>query len=461
MIRSVMPVTGKSSLVFFIGGILRRLFLLISVTWLILLVSCSQKSHIEDLKETIVSLEQDLDSLQQESKKREQNQLKNLQIVHDSVQAGEGLFQVLDRMGISDEQRRKIVLSIQDSVELSVLKLGQRFYAAKDSAQTVHVFRYEANPATIHLLFLNSESNTFDYKLVSKPLVKKQSVFEGVLESGSTLNGLLFKVGIPGRMVGIASGVLQCKVAFQQAQPGDRFRILLEESFYQDSIWISGKVLYAEFEGRIVGHHEAFRYEDPDPKSTYNAHYTASGEALIFDGLRYPLDRLHITSSFGSRIHPITGVRSSHNGVDYGSPRGAPVYAVAEGSVITSGFDEYSGNKIAIRHRDNSTSWYLHLEKRNVSSGTRVATRQVIGRVGSTGRSTGPHLHFGFTNSSGKWINPLTKTMIATPKLEGSRLARLQVQVEEIKKQLTLTEVQTPQKANDSLDIKVRMRVLP
>jgi hypothetical protein len=82
-------------------------------------------------------------------------------------------------MGINDEQRRKIVLSIQDSVELSVLKVGQRFYAAKDSAQTVHIFRYEANPATIHLLFLNSESSTFEYKLVSKPLVKKQSVFEG------------------------------------------------------------------------------------------------------------------------------------------------------------------------------------------------------------------------------------------------------------------------------------------
>lgn len=427
---------------------------------MIFLVSCSQNGRIEELKNTVRSLEHELDSLQQKCKKNEQNQLKDLFIVHDSVQAGEGLFQVLNRMNINDEQRRKIVVSIQDSVDLSVLKVGQRFYIAKDSAQVVHVFRYEANPATIHLLFLNQAKSSFDYKLVSKPLVKKQSVFEGTLEKGSTLNGLLFKVGIPGRMVGIVSGVLQCKVAFQQAQPGDRFRVLLEESFYQDSIWISGKVLYAEFEGRVVGHHEAYRYEDPDPKSSFNAHYTASGEALIFDGLRYPLDRLHITSSFGSRIHPITGKRTSHNGVDYGSPRGTPVYAVAEGSVIKSGFDQYSGNKIAIRHRDNSTSWYMHLDKRIVGVGAKVAPRQVIGRVGSTGRSTGPHLHFGFTNAKGKWINPLTKTMIATPKLEGERLSRLKKQVEELKEQLALTEAQKPQKINDSLDIKVRMRVL-
>lgn len=450
--------TGNTSLIFFIGGVLRQILLLFS---LLFFASCGQETKIQKLKENILALENQLTSLQKEYIERTENGLKNLSIAQDSVQAGEGLFQVLNRMGINDEQRRKIVLAIQDSVELSVLRVGQTFIAAKDSAQTVHVFRYQANPATIHLLFLNPKTTAFDYKLVEKPLVKKQSVFEGALEPGSTLNGLLFKVGIPGRMVGIVSGVLQCKVAFQQAQPGDRFRILLEESFFQDSIWISGKVLYAEFEGRVVGHHEAFRYEDPDPKSTFNAHYTASGEALIFDGLRYPLDRLHITSPFGVRVHPITGRRALHNGIDYGSPRGSPVYAVAEGTVIASGYDEYSGNKIAVRHRDKSTSWYLHLDKRSVNVGTNVAPRQVIGRVGSTGRSTGPHLHFGFTCPKGKWINPATKTMIATPKLEGERLARLKSQAQKIKEELALTELQQPQKVNDSTDVRMRMRVLP
>ena len=261
-------------------------------------------------------------------------------------------------------------------------------------------------------------------------------------------------------MVGVVSGILQCKVSFQLARPGDKFRILLEEKFYQDSIWISGKVLYAEFNGHTVGHHEAFRYEDPDPKSTFNAHYTEKGEALVFEGLRYPLDRLHITSPYGARIHPITGRRTVHHGIDYGSPKGSPVYAVAAGVVTVSGYDDLSGNKIAIRHRDNSESWYMHLSVRGVNVGAKVAPRQVIGKVGSTGRSTGPHLHLGFKDNRGNWMNPAKKTMIATPKLEGARLARLKKQVADIRKEIELTLASPAVKANDSTDVLVRMRVL-
>ena len=361
-------------------------------------------------------------------------------------------------MNINEKERGKIVIALQDSVELAALRVGQVFYAALDSAGDVQRFRFAPNPATVHML--SKTDSGFAYSRIDKPVTVRQSAFEGALENGSTLNGILYKVGIPGRMVGVVSGILQCKVSFQLARPGDKFRILLEEKFYQDSIWISGKVLYAEFDGYRVGHHEAFRYEDPDPKSSFNAHYTEKGEALVFDGLRYPLDRLHVTSPFGSRIHPITGQRKMHAGIDYGSPTGTPVYAVAEGVVTVSGFDPFSGNKIAIRHRDRSESWYMHLSVRGVKVGSKVAARQCIGRVGSTGRSTGPHLHLGFKNEKGKWINPASKTMIAAPKREGQRLARLKEQVAEIRKQIEATLAAPAVKANDTTDVMVRMRNL-
>ncbi len=435
----------------------RFLLVVLSAFFMLSLFGCNEEGKIQNLKDEGDRLRAQIDSLTNEI---EQVQLQpgNWIVHNDTVRAGEGLFQVLVRMQINEKERGKIVLALQDSVELSKLRKGEVFYAAIDSAGSVQKFRYAPNPANIHIL--SRTENGYVYSLIQKPVKRRQSIFEGVLPDKSTLNGTLLKVGIPDRMVGIVSGVLQCKVAFPLAQPGDKFRILLEETFYQDSIWISGKVVYAEFDGRIVGHHEAFRYEDPDPKSSFNAHYTEKGEALVFDGLRYPLDRLHVTSPFGSRIHPITGQRKTHYGIDYGSPTGTPVYAVAEGIVTVSGFDQFSGNKIAIRHRDRSESWYMHLSVRGVKVGSKVAARQCIGRVGSTGRSTGPHLHLGFKNEKGAWINPASKTMIAAPKLEGQRLARLKDQVAEIRKQIEATLAAPAVKANDTTDVMVRMRSL-
>ena len=346
------------------------------------LLGCNEEKKIQNLKDEGDRLRVQIDSLTN-AIEQVQMQPGNWIVHNDTVRAGDGLFQVLVRMQINEKERGKIVLALQDSVELSRLRVGQVFYAAIDSAGSVQRFRYAPNPANIHMLSRTDKG--YVYSLIQKPVTRRQSVFEGALTEGSTLNGMLLKVGIPGRMVGIVGGVLQCKVAFPLARAGDKFRILLEETFYQDSIWIDGRVIYAEFDGRIVGHHEAFRYEDPDPKSSFNAHYTEKGEALVFDGLRYPLDRLHVTSPFGSRIHPITGQRKMHAGIDYGSPTGTPVYAVAEGIVTVSGFDQFSGNKIAIRHRDKSESWYMHLSARGVKVGSKVAARQCIGRVGSTG----------------------------------------------------------------------------
>lgn len=427
--------------------------------FLVFFSACHEEEKLAALRKDVAALENSVDSLQK-AKEKLQN-VPNYTILSDTVRAGEGPFHVFSRLKAmvegGDADLGKVYLAMQDSVEFK-LRVGEKFYIAVDADRHVQRFRYAPNVITSHVVVRTDTG--FVYKLIEKPVVRKLSVYEGALEEGSTLNGILLKVGIPRRMVGVVSGVLQCKVAFPLARAGDRFRILLEDSYFQDSIWVSGKVVYAEFEGRNVGHHEAFRYEDPDPKSSYNAHYTESGDALVFDGLRYPLEHLRITSSYGSRVHPITGRVTVHYGVDYGAPTGTVVHAVAEGEVTVSGFDNLSGNKIAIRHRDGTTSWYMHLSARGVGVGAKVSPGQAIGRVGSTGRSTGPHLHYGFKNAQGQWINPLSKTMIATPKLSGERLARLKEQVKDIRKEIDLTLAAPAVKVNDSTDVMVRTRVL-
>ncbi|KMQ52666.1 Cell wall endopeptidase, family M23/M37 [Chitinispirillum alkaliphilum] len=354
---------------------------------------------------------------------------------HGSIRPGQGMFQALDDMGISNPMSLQIVNALRDTVELINLRAGEKFEILMDPDDSTKIssFSYSPNPAVVHRLEADSTDELM-YVRIDHPTTIRYNLYQDTLKQGSSLDQALRGMGIPGPMVGVVNGVLLCKVPFRtHARAGDQFRILLKETFFQDSIRIDGKVLYAYYSGTRTGTHEAFRYEDFDPKSTFTAHYTEDGEALIHSGLRYPLDRLHISSPYGMRRHPITGRRTMHWGVDYRAPTGTPVYAVADGIVVKSRYNNINGNYIAIRHSDNYTSYYLHLHRRNVRTGQRVRVRQVIGTVGSTGRSTGPHLHFGFKRPNGRWMDPLTKRMIATPKLEGDRLARFQEQVVDIR----------------------------
>lgn len=424
---------------------MRKSLLPILFIALLALISLSVQfvKWIEPQKPSTPELNQQLDSLQSYADHLQKQIDSFPSVITVSVQAGEGLFQVMQRAGLDNMAIISVINAIADSVELTKLKVGDRFDVATNSqnSQQITFFRYQENPSLAHVLIPNSKGK-LQYHKHELPTQIIYRLHEGTLTAGGTLDGTLRAAAIPGQMVGVVNGVLRCKVSFRtHAQPGDRFRVLLKERIFQDSIWIEGHVLYAEYEGKTAGHHEAFRYEDPDPKSTFNAHYTASGEALVYAGLRYPLDRLHIVSNYGMRLHPVTGKRVMHAGVDYSSPVGAPVYAVAEGRVVVSGYDKYSGKKIAIKHKDKSSSWYLHLSKRSVKAGDYVHSRQVIGRVGATGRVTGPHLHFGFKKPNDKWMNPLSKRMIATPKLSGKRLNRLQQQVQEIQTLLQNTPV--------------------
>ena len=420
----------------------RAILLALALSAAVWLVGCKPKGELplEEMKSPqLVKILDSLRLVEVAEAKRHDN-IPRLATV--TVRPGNGLYQVMQQAGLDNQATIKIINALKDSVELTKLKVGDSFQVGIDRKDPHKVvsFRFAQTPALIHLLDADS-SGALQYRQIELPTTIRYHVYNGVLEKGSTLDATLRKIGIPKRMTQIVTGVLQCKVSFAtSAHPGDKFKVLVEERMFQDSIWIEGKVLYANFEGKNAGFHEAFRYDDGDVKSSFNAHYTPLGEALVFSGLRYPLDRLHISSGYGMRLHPVLGRREMHWGVDYTAAPGTPVYAVAEGTVVESSFDELSGNHIGIRHKDGTSSWYLHLSVRGVNKGGHVASRQVIGRSGNTGRSTGPHLHFGFKQANGAWMNPLSKRMIATPKLEGERLKKLQKQITEIRAKLKSLE---------------------
>ncbi len=353
----------------------------------------------------------------------------------DSLRAGEGVFQVMDRMGISREMKLKLINKLRFEVELVALIAGEQFTGVYNSDSTTLIgFNYRPDRVTEHKLSIDTLTDSISYELVAQETESRHRRVNGALAAGSSLNESLLGAGMPQSITQVVNGILLCKISFRtDARVNDTFDVILEEQYFNDTILTSRtKVLYASYGGVRTGFHEAYRYREEDPKSTYNAHYTPTGEALIHSGLRYPVDRLHISSNYGMRIHPVTGQRKLHAGIDYAGPTGTPIYSVASGVVIQSGYDQYSGNKIAIRHSDGFITYYLHLSRKLVSVGTHVRSRQMIGKMGATGRVTGPHLHFGVKRPNGQWMNPNQKRMIATPKLEGDRLELLMSQMESV-----------------------------
>lgn len=349
------------------------------------------------------------------------------------VKRGQGLYQALKSVSIDNAQSLKLINELRDEVEFSKLKVGDKLAATFNENHKLIKFSFSQNLVETHIVTFNEKSGRWDYSLKVLETFWQPRMLEGQLRSGSSLEQDLIARGLQRSVVNEVVNVLLCKVNFRMnARQGDRYKVLLTERKHLNKI-VETKVSFTSYSGKRAGTHEAFLYEDEEKRSTYTAHYTESGQALISSGLRYPLSRLHVRSSYGWRRHPVTGRRAMHRGVDLRGRTGAKVHAVAAGKVIISKFNKYAGNKVAIRHRDGSTSFYYHLSRRSVNVGSRVRSHQVIGRVGSTGRVTGAHLHFGFKNSKGRWMNPLNKRMIATPKLTGKRYVKLSNQISMIK----------------------------
>ncbi|AKF83278.1 Murein DD-endopeptidase MepM and murein hydrolase activator NlpD, contain LysM domain [Myxococcus fulvus] len=194
---------------------------------------------------------------------------------------------------------------------------------------------------------------------------------------------------------------------YRDVRKGDTARALVEKFVSKGRVLRYGEVLAAQYQGGLVGPKKVYRYVLPDGQPNYFQEDGASAKKTF---LKSPLKYAHVTSKFGSRFHPVLQYLKNHNGVDYGTPIGTPVWAVADGTVTQAGWAGAAGNMVVLRHANGFETQYMHLSKlgEGVRVGARVSQKQVIAYSGNTGRSTGPHLHFGMKRG-GSYTNPLNQ----------------------------------------------------
>jgi murein DD-endopeptidase MepM/ murein hydrolase activator NlpD len=219
---------------------------------------------------------------------------------------------------------------------------------------------------------------------------------------------------------------------YRDVQRGDRMRAVIEKVVSKGRLVDYGNVLAATYVGASVGTKKMYRYTLPDGTDSY---FNDDGTSARKTFLKSPLKFAPITSGFGGRFHPIINQFGQHNGVDYGTPQGTPVWAVSDGLVTKAGWDTGGGNMVCVKHVMSFETCYLHLSKINVHVGERVAQKDVVGASGNTGLSTGPHLHFGMKRGGG-WVNPLSQNFPKADPLPPTLLADFHEKTADLRSQL-------------------------
>ena len=206
-----------------------------------------------------------------------------------------------------------------------------------------------------------------------------------------------------------------------ELQKGDTFRIVVEKIYRDGDFLTYGRILAAQYRDRDELH-QAFFFPFPDGRGDY---FTPEGKSLRKTFLRAPVSYSRISSGYSyRRLHPILKRVQPHLGIDYAAPPGTPVWAPADGTVVSTSRDRTNGRKILLRHPNGYTTYYLHLARfaRGIKKGRKVRQKQVIGYVGSSGRSTGPHLDYRM-KKGGRWVNPLKQKFPPGKALPEERMA--------------------------------------
>jgi murein DD-endopeptidase MepM/ murein hydrolase activator NlpD len=366
-----------------------------------------------------------------------------------AIKEGDTLASILSRIGIPSTQAHDAITTLSKVFNPKDLKVDQEVYV---------IYENQLDPSGYDLKFLRLRGDIdHDIELVrtggglfQATKYKKELKHEYVDVKGDikiSLYADALKAGASPKMLYDMIKAFSYDVDFQRdIQPGTEFSLFYDTYKDEESgLERPGELLYAML---ILDEKpfELYRFQPPDGVPGY---YNAQGEAVKKALLRTPIDGARINSGFGNRKHPIKGYTKMHKGVDFGAPTGTPIMAAGDGVVERCSKYAGYGNYVCIRHNGTTKTAYAHLSRyaKGMCPGKKIRQGDIIGYVGATGQTTGPHLHFELIQN-GKHVNPQKVTQLPSTKLSGKALNEFKAfmaKVDKLKKEqkpASLTSVQ-------------------
>lgn len=345
-----------------------------------------------------------------------------------TIGSGDTMAGVLQKNGVSGSDAYAVIDAMKDIFDPRDIRPGQKISVRLDP---VGLDKYALAETNIMIDPVKSvqlrkdNDGTFTASLVEKQLDKEFAA--GKADIKVSLYGSAVEAGIPVAVIADVIGVYSWDVDFQRdIRPGDEIEVMYEQLRTKDGEFVkNGNIIYARLNvnGQDI---PVYRYEMENGDIDY---FTPDGKSVRKALMRTPINGARLSSGFGRRKHPVLGYTKMHKGVDFAAPRGTPIFAAGDGTIERMGPWSSFGNYVRIRHNSSIKTAYAHMKSfaKGLRAGSRVKQGQIIGYVGTTGRSTGPHLHYE-VQKNGVQVNPNSIDLPQGETLKGKELARFKEQ---------------------------------
>jgi len=312
--------------------------------------------------------------------------------IEHKIQPGETFDTILDSYFVDDEQINEIKKKLLKKVNLNKLDINQKIKFTLDQSENIiKEFTFQLSNTEKIYLVRNISADEFIEKTIVTKLKKKILYRENIISK--SLYRSAVEQRIPANIIIEFARVYGFQVDFQRdIKKKDSFQIMYEIFIDETGKSIeTGNILFANL--KLSRKNNPLYYFD---KKGSEGHYDISGKSVKKALMKTPINGARLSSPFGMRKHPIDGFTKMHRGTDFAAPMGTPIMASGDGVVKKAGWCGGGGNCVVIRHNSTYQTVYAHMSKfaKGIRSGVRVKQGQTIGYVGSTGKSTGPHLHY-------------------------------------------------------------------
>ena len=329
--------------------------------------------------------------------------LNEFNVVNDTIKSGDTFGSIIDKQNLSGKQVYDIVAKVKDTFDVRSIRKGKPYtiLRTKDRKHKIQYFIYQ--PDKLSYYIVDFRDSIFANKK-TRPVTFKTRTIAGKLNGSlsETLQNLKVDPSLAPRIAKIYAW----SIDFFKLKKGDEYALKFTERFINDTIYDgvdSLKASFFEYKGKKI---YAFPFK-PDENAKKQEYYDEEGKTLKNFFLKAPLKFINITSRYTkNRFHPVQKRWKAHNGTDYAAPTGTPIMTTAAGVVEQAGFTTGNGNFVKVKHDKTYATQYLHMSKILVKRGQRVTQGQVIGKVGSTGLATGPHVCYRFWKN-GVQVDPL------------------------------------------------------